>query len=85
MRGHISEIDLAELILPHIDDPITWVQLAQVSRRFNKVSKTKLVCKELIDNVDRITNRTNLVIFKYYKNDKLTYIFLLTNIIRLLV
>lgn len=43
----MNERDLASLIIPHtLDDPVTFHRLAQVSWRFNEVSKTKLVKKQ---------------------------------------
>lgn len=42
----INESTLAELLFPHVmDDPITFHRLAQVSTRFNKVAKSKLIKK----------------------------------------
>lgn len=47
MNGNISENDLAELIVPHtLNDPVTFHRLAQVSKRFNHVTKRMLVKKE---------------------------------------
>lgn len=43
----IGEEALAELIFSHVDDSVTWCRLAQVSKRFNKVSKRKLIQKEV--------------------------------------
>lgn len=46
----ISESDLAELIIPHsINDLVTFHRLAQVSKRFNVVSKKLLIRREEID------------------------------------
>lgn len=46
--SQIDERTLAELLFPHVlDDPITFHRLTQVSKKFNKVSKTKLRRKEL--------------------------------------
>lgn len=35
--------NLAELLFPHVTDSVTWCRLAQVSKRFNKVAKEKLI------------------------------------------
>lgn len=46
----INERTFAELIFTHIlQDPRTFCTLAQVSKRFNEVSKTQLIKKERIN------------------------------------
>ena len=47
----ISENDLAELIFPNtLQDFRTFIALSQVSKRFNEVSKRKLIRKEQINS-----------------------------------
>ena len=46
MTAKISESDLAELLFPHVTDFKTWIALSKVSKKFNEVSKKKLIKKE---------------------------------------
>jgi antitoxin component YwqK of YwqJK toxin-antitoxin module len=56
----INESVFAELLFQQIQDPKTWCRLSQVSKRFNKVIKSKLIKKENIDEDGRITIWTEL-------------------------
>lgn len=37
----------AELIFPHVTDSVTWCRLTKVNKRFNRVSKRKIINKEI--------------------------------------
>lgn len=64
----INQTILAELIFQHVDDSVTWCRLAQVSKRFNAVSKNKLVAKErqlteVFHTADSYFNESNSTVF----------------------